>query len=320
MLEFVGLPFDEADLNAAVRHVLRRFPVLRSRIHQRGADQLWLVDSGTGAASMPPIDVAFLPTKHASSSNSDSDDDELPPLVRQVLQRHFGTPFAFAESVWRVSLVRPEATDSSPTSSFYLVLCYDHTVMDGTAAMSVFSEIERYLRAVRSHDAAAVAALDAAPAHPFLPPLAEFVPPCGLLEWTTHVLKCLAFSLFLPLILRYVPLPRPAYPLLPAPSPDTPDARRTRWLYRELSVDDSRRLLQRCRQESTTITAAIVAAAIESVHHQQASKVYEWSSNFSVRPHLKPPVDHELVGSFFGYEHLHCTWCPSHHDVPVSRE
>nr|BAJ99436.1 predicted protein [Hordeum vulgare subsp. vulgare] len=310
-LEFVGVPFDETELHAAIHHVLRRFPVLRSRILQRG-EQLWLVDSAAGAAAggggaaavVPPIEIEYVQPDGTASL-----DAELERSVQRVLQRHFRTPFAIAQPVWRVSLVRPSAS-ASPSSSFHLVLCYDHTVMDGTAAMSVFTELERYLRALRRHDGDAVAALDAAPAHPFLPPLSELVPPCGLAYWTKHVLTCLGYSFVLPLILRFVPLPLPAYPLLPRPTPDDPDARRTRWIYRELSVEDSRRLLLQCRKESTTITAAIVAAAIEAVHEQQASKTYEWSSNFSVRPHLVPPIDHELVGCFFGGSRVNTAYNP----------
>jgi hypothetical protein len=90
-------------------------------------------------------------------------------------------------------------------------------------------------------------------------------------------------------------------------------ARRTRLVTRDLSVDETTRLVERCRAEGTSVNGAIIAAALLSMQSVAQSDGARLGviSNVALRDKARPPVGNEHVGNFVSF-------VQTYHDVSTS--
>jgi len=156
--------------------------------------------------------------------------------------------------------------------AFDLILAMDHTVCDGPSLISILNDV--------------LADLDGSPPAAPLPPLPSIEA----------------------LLTAHGPIPRwtgknedQAVPLVPKKPPR--GARRTRLLFRDLTVEETRRLAERCRAERTSVNGALTAAGLIAAQKEAKSSGAHLGviTNVGLRDKARPPVAIEHVGNFVSF-------------------
>ncbi|MDM9385355.1 condensation domain-containing protein [Chlorogloeopsis sp. ULAP01] len=188
------------------------------------------------------------------------------------------------KSLMRVVLVRIKTEKNLN----YLITTIHHAIADGLSCIQLHSELLRYCQKIASFEPIEVAPL------PVLPPIGNLLP-ASMQGWKGAVNIFLAISRLLFKDIWYRPKTLKFEKFLPI------EARRTGLVHRTLNIEQTRQLLNACRQNQTTVHSALCAAMVFASARKitAGSKtnlgVSCWSP-INIRNRLKPEVSHEHLG------------------------
>ncbi|MDM9385354.1 condensation domain-containing protein [Chlorogloeopsis sp. ULAP01] len=185
------------------------------------------------------------------------------------------------ESLLRVVLVRVQ----NQNNLNYLITTIHHAIADGLSCIQLHSELLSYCQKITSFEPIEVAPL------PAMPPIGNLLP-ASMQGWKGTVNIFLAVCRHFLKKIWYRPQTLKLEKFLPI------EARRTGLVHRTLNTEQTRQLLNACRQNQTTVYAALCAAMLFATARKITSGnktnigVSCWST-INIRNRLKPEVSNE---------------------------
>ncbi|MFQ4140988.1 phthiocerol/phthiodiolone dimycocerosyl transferase family protein [Chlorogloeopsis sp. ULAP02] len=185
------------------------------------------------------------------------------------------------ESLLRVVLVRVQ----NQNNLNYLITTIHHAIADGLSCIQLHSELLSYCQKITSFEPIEVTPL------PAMPPIGSLLP-TSMQGWKGAVNIFLTISRFLFKDVWYRPQTLKFEQFLPI------EARCTGLVHRTLNIEQTRQLLNACRQNQTTVHSALCAAMLFAAARKITSgkkvnlNVSCWSP-INIRNRLKPEVSNE---------------------------
>ncbi len=204
---------------------------------------------------------------------------------QETVLEELNTKIESSEVLLRAVLVQGHKQSENTTS--HLIITINHAISDGLSSIELYSEILTYCSKIASDEP-----VEPAPSLPSLPSIDELFPPSAkgvrgninsvlfllrlLFKRIWHRPKGLSFEKAVPVELR-----------------------RTGNVYRQLDAEATEELILRCRQEKTTVNAALSAALIFAAARKIGAgqkKSMSCLSSADLRRHLKPAIGNEKLG------------------------
>ncbi len=210
---------------------------------------------------------------------------------KQSVQQELNQPITSTRYLIRVVLVQHPQSQTN-----HLITTLHHAISDGLSSLNLHSEILstcQYLLEGNHFQETLPVALS--PLMP-LPSIESLLPPShqgfrGKLAGIALVARLKWKKL------RYRPKTLPFAQTVPI------SERRCGWIQRQLSPDLLTQLVQRCRQEKTSVHGALSAALLRSIAQELSPELQQdlpvnFNSFTDLRRHLQPQVGHEHLGLF----------------------
>jgi NRPS condensation-like uncharacterized protein len=200
------------------------------------------------------------------------------------------------KSLMRVVLVQMK----NQSNINYLITTIHHAIADGLSCIQLHSELLRYCQKITSFEPIEVATL------PALPPIEKLMP-ASMQGWKGAVNIFLAISRLLFKDVWYRPKTLKFEKFVPV------EVRRTGLVHRTLTIEQTRQLVNACRQNQTTVHSALCAAMLFATARKITSSkkanlgVSCWSP-INIRNRLQPEISNEhlslLVSGDISYHTL----------------
>ncbi|RUR83073.1 hypothetical protein PCC6912_24470 [Chlorogloeopsis fritschii PCC 6912] len=184
-------------------------------------------------------------------------------------------------SLMRVVLVQVK----NQSNINYLITTIHHAIADGLSCIQLHSELLRYCEKIASFEQIEVATL------PALPPIGNLLP-ASMQGWRGAVNIFLTVCRQLLKKIWYRPKNLKFEQVVPI------EASRTGLVHRTLSVEQTKQLVNACRQNQTTVYAALCAAMLFAAARKitggkKANLGVSCWSTINIRNHLQPEISNE---------------------------
>lgn len=215
------------------------------------------------------------------------------------------SPFRSREPLWRAMILKEEYNEKAETYLNTFNFVFHHAVADGVAVSQVAMQFVHYLNAVATGQAQSVEDIQSLPLMPNASTLTSHIGSwsrwqevLGLPQLWKILLKCVVTLM----MKRRTTINR--YFLRHPPRSHSSDQARAKIIHRQLSIEETRRLVTACKAKGCSVTGAFVVAShmvFKKLCEDSSQKGYpklEAAVGVNVRPDTEPRPSPSYVGTY----------------------